>query len=44
VQRWGAVELLLLLVMWAVMMVAMMVPSVAPLILMFARAKRQKGN
>jgi predicted metal-binding membrane protein len=28
-QSWGAVELLLLFVMWAVMMVAMMVPSVA---------------
>ncbi len=43
-QSWGAVELLLLFVMWAVMMVAMMVPSVAPLILMFARANRQKGG
>jgi predicted metal-binding membrane protein len=43
VQSWGAVELLLLFVMWAVMMVAMMVPSVSPLILMFARASRQKG-
>jgi predicted metal-binding membrane protein len=43
VRSWGAVELLLLFVMWAVMMVAMMVPSVAPLILMFARASRQKG-
>jgi predicted metal-binding membrane protein len=43
-QRWGAVELLLLFVMWAVMMVSMMVPSVAPLILMFARANRQKGG
>lgn len=38
---WGAVEVLLLLVMWAVMMVAMMVPSVTPLILMFMRANRQ---
>jgi predicted metal-binding membrane protein len=42
-QSWGAIELLLLFMMWAVMMVAMMVPSVAPLILMFARANRQKG-
>jgi predicted metal-binding membrane protein len=40
-QSWGAVELLLLFVMWAAMMVAMMVPSVAPLLLMFARANRQ---
>ncbi|MBN2256460.1 MAG: DUF2182 domain-containing protein, partial [Anaerolineaceae bacterium] len=43
-QSWGAVELLLLFAMWAVMMVAMMVPSVTPLILMFARANRQKGG
>jgi predicted metal-binding membrane protein len=42
-QSWDAVELLLLFVMWAVMMVAMMVPSVAPLILMFARANRRRG-
>lgn len=43
-QSWRAIELLLLFVMWAVMMAAMMVPSVAPLILMFARANRQKGG
>ena len=43
-QNWEAVELLLLFVMWAVMMVAMMVPSVAPLILMFVRATRRKGG
>jgi predicted metal-binding membrane protein len=43
-QSWGAVELLLLFVMWAVMMVAMMVPSAAPLVLMFARANRRKGT
>ena len=43
-QSWGAVELLLLFAMWAVMMVAMMVPSVTPLILMFARANREKGG
>jgi predicted metal-binding membrane protein len=43
-QSWGAVEFLLLFVMWAIMMVAMMVPSVAPLLLMFARANRQKGG
>lgn len=41
---WGAIELLLLFVMWTVMMVAMMVPSVAPLVLMFARANRRKGS
>jgi predicted metal-binding membrane protein len=33
---------LLLFVMWAVMMVAMMVPSVAPLILVFLQANRQR--
>lgn len=43
-RSWGAVELLLLFVMWAVMMVAMMVPSATPLVLMFARADRRKGG
>jgi predicted metal-binding membrane protein len=41
--RCGPLELALLALMWTVMMVAMMLPSVAPLILMFARANRQKG-
>lgn len=41
--RCGAIELAALLGMWVVMMTAMMLPSVAPLILMFARADRQKG-
>jgi predicted metal-binding membrane protein len=39
-QAWGAVEVLLLIVMWAVMMVAMMVPAAAPMILMFATIHR----
>jgi predicted metal-binding membrane protein len=43
-QGWGAVDLLLLLIMWAVMMVAMMLPSASPLILIFARANREKGG
>lgn len=43
-QSWGAVEFLLLFVMWAVMMVAMMAPSAAPLVLMFAQANRRKGG
>lgn len=43
-QSWGAVEFLLLFVMWAAMMISMMVPSVAPLVLMFARSNRQKGG
>lgn len=41
VGTWSIVELLLLFLMWAVMMVAMMVPSVAPLVLTFARARRR---
>jgi predicted metal-binding membrane protein len=40
----AAVEFLLLFAMWWVMMVAMMVPSVTPLVLLFARTNRQKGN
>jgi predicted metal-binding membrane protein len=43
-RSWGSVELLLLFAMWSVMMVAMMVPSVTPLILMFARARRQRSS
>lgn len=44
-QSWRAVEIVLLFVMWGVMMVAMMVPTVTPLLLMFARADRQRvGN
>ena len=41
---WGIVELSLLFVMWFVMMIAMMLPSVAPMILIFARMDRQKGG
>lgn len=43
-QAWGAVDLVLLLIMWAVMMVAMMVPSAAPMILMFARINRNRRD
>src|SRR5262245_14660711 len=35
-QAWGTTEVLLTWVMWAVMMVAMMTPSAAPMILTFA--------
>jgi predicted metal-binding membrane protein len=38
---WSAIELALVFVMWAVMMVGMMVPSAAPMILLYARAGRQ---
>jgi predicted metal-binding membrane protein len=39
---WGAVDLLLLFVMWAVMMVAMMVPSAAPMILAFLTVNKNR--
>jgi len=38
---WSAIEFALVFVMWAVMMVGMMVPSAAPMILMYARVCRQ---
>jgi predicted metal-binding membrane protein len=41
-QAWGGIDLVLLFVMWAVMMVAMMVPSAAPLILIFVGVNRRK--
>lgn len=41
---WRLADVLILFAMWAVMMVAMMVPSVAPLILLFAAANRQKAD
>jgi predicted metal-binding membrane protein len=41
-QAWGPVELFLTFVMWAVMMVAMMVPSAAPMILLFATINRKR--
>lgn len=37
---WGAADLFFLFLMWAVMMVAMMVPTAAPMILLFAKVKR----
>ena len=39
---WGPVDVALLLVMWAVMMVAMMVPAAAPMILTFAMVQRKR--
>ena len=41
-RAWGVVDLALVFVMWAVMMVAMMVPSASPLILMMAAANRRR--
>ena len=42
VRAWTFVELLLLVVMWAVMMVAMMVPTAMPVILTFASVNRRR--
>ncbi len=41
-QSWGAVDLALMFIMWAVMMVAMMVPTAAPMILVFAKVNRTR--
>ncbi len=41
-QQWSAMDLALLFVMWLVMMVAMMVPSATPMLLMFATIARQR--
>ena len=41
-QSWTALDLLLLFLMWAIMMVAMMLPSAAPMILTFASLQRKR--
>ncbi len=41
-QPWGAVEFALMALMWAVMMVAMMVPSASPMILTFTTVQRDR--
>jgi predicted metal-binding membrane protein len=41
-QAWGVTDIALIFVMWAVMMVAMMTPSAAPMILMFAGVNRRR--
>jgi predicted metal-binding membrane protein len=38
---WGGVTFLFMFAMWAVMMVGMMTPSVAPMVLIYARVARQ---
>ena len=38
---WGAIEFAFVFAMWAVMMIGMMAPSVAPMILIYARVGRQ---
>src|SRR5215210_7969092 len=41
-QAWSVTDFVLTFVMWAVMMVAMMTPSAAPMILMFAGVNRRR--
>jgi predicted metal-binding membrane protein len=41
-QSWGAMDFLLTFIMWTVMMVAMMVPSAAPMVLMFTTVNRKR--
>ncbi|MGH7663203.1 MAG: DUF2182 domain-containing protein [Gemmatimonadaceae bacterium] len=41
-QPWSGLELLLLFAMWAIMMIAMMLPSSAPMILLFAAIVRRR--
>ena len=45
VAPWSAIDFWLMLVMWAVMMVGMMLPSAAPMILLYAAVSRkQRGR
>lgn len=39
---WGLVDFFLMFIMWSVMMVAMMVPSAAPMVLLFATLNRKR--
>lgn len=41
--RWDATHVILLWMMWAVMMVAMMLPSATPMLLMYGVAARRRG-
>ena len=43
-QPWSGVDFLLMFAMWMVMMVAMMLPSAAPMILLFASANRKRQH
>ena len=42
--RWTAVEAVFAFVMWSVMMVAMMLPSAAPVVLLFVALERRRGR
>ena len=41
IQPWSAAEFALMFAMWAIMMIGMMTPSVAPMVLLYARVCRQ---
>jgi predicted metal-binding membrane protein len=41
---WGTAELVMLFLMWAVMMIAMMLPSAAPIILLVVGTYRRRGD
>jgi predicted metal-binding membrane protein len=43
-RAWGVADFLWLFLMWAVMMVAMMLPSAAPLILLVTGTYRRRGS
>jgi len=42
IHSWGKLDLLLIFTMWAVMMVAMMVPTAGPMVLLFATFNRKR--
>jgi len=42
--QWSAADFLTMLAMWAAMMVGMMTPSVAPMLLLYARVARSAGE
>jgi len=44
IQPWGAVDYLLMLIMWSVMMFAMMTPSAAPMVLTYTKINRQRQS
>ena len=39
---WGLADLLMIFAMWTIMMIAMMVPSVTPMLLTFAKINRSR--
>lgn len=43
-QQWTARDLVLVFLMWAVMMVAMMIPTASPVILLFAEINRRRNE